>query len=222
MGTNQFLQFDVNHSNMSPQATYASSSKRNTGFTSGSEAPSALCNKVWHQSAMMTSALAQAVSDVTGDDMLDSINSYENLVTSIKKLGYRPWAACDPAGFQIDAAMEYRLLTLSNYDMPPLHLSGDPILTEISSTPYLVYMASTPLEAYSHTIMAFGGFLIVVSDNAFKLIQPPVPINLSDLAAIQDGDHPSISSMFSSPAQLVSLPDNMHLQQRPALVLSSP
>jgi len=106
MATNDFLPFGINASNISTQVDYAANPLRENGFTTRSEAPSALCNKVWRQSSMITSALAQAIMEVTGKDMRDQ--NYNTLVENIKSIiGTQNWIKCYPIGFAIEDNYEY-------------------------------------------------------------------------------------------------------------------
>lgn len=71
MAANNFLVFaGSGGANVLTQAAYAALSSRSTGFSSGT-AKSIELNKVWRQSSIMSSALAQAIGDITGIDILD-------------------------------------------------------------------------------------------------------------------------------------------------------
>jgi hypothetical protein len=71
MPQNDFLPFGLDvDANVLSQAEYAALAARTGGFSSG-KAASAELNKVWRQSAFMTAALAKAVYDTLGVDVLD-------------------------------------------------------------------------------------------------------------------------------------------------------
>lgn len=71
MAKNDFLLFGTGAgSNVLSQSAYAALAARQTGFLSG-VAKSAELNKVWRQSAFISSVIAQFISDQTGLDVLD-------------------------------------------------------------------------------------------------------------------------------------------------------
>ncbi|MFZ5936575.1 hypothetical protein ACOKS3_17310 [Pseudomonas sp. HS6-2] len=72
MATNDFLSFaGGSGANVLTQAAYvALSSTRSNGFTSGT-ANSQQLNKVWRQSSVIAASVAQAISDLTGQDAVD-------------------------------------------------------------------------------------------------------------------------------------------------------
>lgn len=75
MPINDFLPFAIGAgANVLQQAQYEILTARGTGFTAGT-AKSVELNKVWRQSAFVTSAIAQFVADSTGSDVLDNGNS---------------------------------------------------------------------------------------------------------------------------------------------------
>nr|WP_315596081.1 hypothetical protein [uncultured Cupriavidus sp.] len=71
MATNDFLVFGGGAgANVIAQVTYSGLAARMAGFSAG-VAQSAQLNKVWRQSSIMSAVLAQFVSDLTGQDVLD-------------------------------------------------------------------------------------------------------------------------------------------------------
>ena len=71
MAKNEFLPFATNPgANVMSQEQYELLARRLTGFTSGM-ALSEQLNKVWRQSSFVIAALAQFMSDRTGEDVLD-------------------------------------------------------------------------------------------------------------------------------------------------------
>ncbi|MGH8786841.1 MAG: hypothetical protein ACREYA_17380 [Cupriavidus necator] len=71
MATNDFLVFGGGAgANVITQVTYSGLAARTAGFSAG-VAQSAQLNKVWRQSSIMSAVLAQFVSDLTGQDVLD-------------------------------------------------------------------------------------------------------------------------------------------------------
>jgi len=136
MVTNDFLPFGINASNISTQVNYAADPLRLNGFTAKSEAPSALCNKVWRQSSMITSALAQAIMEITRKDMLDQNQNYGTLVENIKSIiGTQNWIKCSPIDFAIEDNYEYMVtgfnISPNNGGFIPFTLGTGPY----SSTP---------------------------------------------------------------------------------------
>lgn len=81
---NDFLPFaGVGGANVLTQSAYAALGARTAGFAAGT-AKSIECNKVWRQSSLIASAVAQAISDITGLDMLDD-GTTATLIANIKK-----------------------------------------------------------------------------------------------------------------------------------------
>lgn len=72
MAKNEFLTFGTAaNANVLPNADYQALPARSSGFGSG-VAKSEQLNKVWRQSSVMTSAMAQYIADSTGNDVLDN------------------------------------------------------------------------------------------------------------------------------------------------------
>lgn len=72
MAKNEFLTFGTAaNANVLPNADYQALPARTSGFGSG-VAKSEQLNKVWRQSSVMTSAMAQYIADSTGNDVLDN------------------------------------------------------------------------------------------------------------------------------------------------------
>ena len=80
MGTNKFYVFDENRANLLSDAEYSSSDYRKGGAVSGI-APSNVHNKVYLQTSMMATAIAQVIAD-TGRDVSDA--SLDTLVSQLK------------------------------------------------------------------------------------------------------------------------------------------
>jgi len=155
MATNDFLPFGITASNISSQLNYAENPLRLNGFTAKSEAPSALCNKVWRQSSMITSALAQAIMLVTGKDMRDQ--DYDTLVENIKSIiGTQNWIECSPIDFVVEDNYEYIVTGFSiNYYgyLVPLTLGTGPY----SSTP--LYRYNIPFQyKLGNTLIKASGY----------------------------------------------------------------
>lgn len=71
MATNDFLVFaGAGGANVLSQAAYAGLAALGPGFSAGI-APSDACNKVWRQSSIMGSVLAQFIADKTGSNSVD-------------------------------------------------------------------------------------------------------------------------------------------------------
>jgi hypothetical protein len=84
MATNDFLPFGgASGANVMTQANYAALAARTAGFSAGT-ANSAQLNKVWRQASIMSSALAQMISDNTGLDVLDD-GTIATIVANMKK-----------------------------------------------------------------------------------------------------------------------------------------
>lgn len=82
-GTNEFLPFATDvAANVIDQATYAALATRSAGFSSG-VAQSDQLNKVWRQSSVMASVLAQFVVDLSGNDVLDD-GTASTIVANLK------------------------------------------------------------------------------------------------------------------------------------------
>ncbi|HFD7736326.1 TPA: hypothetical protein ACF54C_000027 [Serratia marcescens] len=72
MAKNEFLTFGTAaNANVLSNADYQALPSRTSGFGSG-VAKSEQLNKVWRQSSVMTSAMAQYIADSTGNDVLDN------------------------------------------------------------------------------------------------------------------------------------------------------
>lgn len=83
MATNDFLVFGGGAgANVITQVTYSGLAARTAGFASG-VAQSAQLNKVWRQSSIMSAVLAQFISDITGQDVLDD-GSTTTLLVNLK------------------------------------------------------------------------------------------------------------------------------------------
>ena len=68
---NDFLPFaSAGGANVMTQAAYSALAARTAGFSAGT-AQSAQLNKVWRQSSLIAAAVAQAINDITGQDVLD-------------------------------------------------------------------------------------------------------------------------------------------------------
>lgn len=84
MATNDFLPFGgAAGSNVLSQSAYAALAARTAGFSAG-VAKSAELNKVWRQSSIMSAALAQFISDATGQDVLDD-GTIATILANLKK-----------------------------------------------------------------------------------------------------------------------------------------
>lgn len=80
---NDFLPFaGSGGANVMTQAAYAAMSTRTTGFVSGT-ALSPQLNKVWRQSSIIASVLAQYISDLSGQDAVDD-GTTATLLTNLK------------------------------------------------------------------------------------------------------------------------------------------
>lgn len=83
MATNDFLVFGGGAgANVITQVTYSGLTARTAGFSAG-VAPSAQLNKVWRQSSIMSAVLAQFISDLSGQDVLDD-GTTATILTNLK------------------------------------------------------------------------------------------------------------------------------------------
>lgn len=83
MANNDFLPFAGGvGSNVLTQSAYAALAARTAGFSAG-VAKSAELNKVWRQSSIIASVVAQVVSDITGKDSVDD-GATASLVANLK------------------------------------------------------------------------------------------------------------------------------------------
>lgn len=101
MATNDFQAFgNAAGANVLSQADYLALAARLSGFTAGT-ANSAQLNKVWRQSSVMANVLAQCISDITRQDVLDN-GSPATILANLKAA----LAAGSPAaGGAINASM---------------------------------------------------------------------------------------------------------------------
>lgn len=72
MATNEFLPFaNIGGANVMTQNDYEALTARSTGFTAG-VAQSVQLNKVWRQSSLMSSAVAEFINDTLNENVLDN------------------------------------------------------------------------------------------------------------------------------------------------------
>jgi hypothetical protein len=136
-GSNDFLVFaGQSGANVISQSTYAALAALGPGFTAGI-ANSNQLNKVWRQSSIMSSVLAQFMADVTGQNSTDdgtTANLLTNLMTSLVTAGTGPESGSGNT-FQVTLTPATQVLPGSVIRFIPTHANTGASTFSVNGSP---------------------------------------------------------------------------------------